>query len=313
MQNKEAYDVIIIGTGPAGLSAAIYTSRAELKTLVFGIAEKSSLYKAHTIENFFGKSEGIKGKDLLSEGRAQAAKFQAQFVEKYVVGIAGSAAESFTVTDEDANVYKSKTVIICSGLGFKPACIKNEKELIGRGVSFCVTCDGPFFKNKKCAVVGNGNFAGEEALQLAGYTRDITVLSGGSEFVFSDGIGKLLKEKDIKLKKTPKITEFTGKEKLEAVKFTDGSVEEFSGIFMALGVASASDFAVKLGLRRMGPQDAYLIANLSTGETNVKGIFAAGDCLGGNTQVSKSVGEGCNAAVSVIKFVKGISVYRDYC
>jgi thioredoxin reductase (NADPH) len=306
------YDVIIIGAGPAGLSAAIYTARANLKTLLVGITANSNAFKAHIFENYMGFEKQISGSFLMEESKKQAVKFGTEFVPREVVDIKQNADATFTVTDTERAVYQSKAVIICSGLGFKPSGIKNEQPLIGRGVSFCVTCDGPFFKNKNVAVIGNAHFAGEEALQLLTYTPHVTILSHGRDFAFSEKMMEGIAKNSIKLVNTPRISEFFGTEKFEKMKCADASEHIFDGVFLALGIATAADFANQLGIARTGPQNAFLVADPRTGETNVKGIYAAGDCTGGNAQAAKSSGEGCNAAISVIKLLKGVAAYVDY-
>lgn len=318
------YDTIIIGAGPAGLSAAIYTARANLKTLLLGIPANSNAYKAHIFENYMGFASQISGPFLIEESKKQAMKFGTEFIEREVVDIRPSLSEAkqlmrpegatfFTVTDTDLAVYQSKTIIICSGLGFKPSGIKNEQPLIGHGVSFCVTCDGPFFKWKNVAVIGNTHFAGEEALQLLTYTPHVTILSHGRDFAFTEKMMEGLSTKNsIKLVKTARISEFFGTEKFEKMKCINGIEYVFEGVFLALGIATAADFANQLGIARTGPQNAFLVADPRTGETNVKGIYAAGDCTGGNAQAAKSSGEGCNAAISVIKLLKGVAAYVDY-
>lgn len=306
------YDTIIIGAGPAGLSAAVYTSRANLKTLLLGILANSNLHKAHIVENYLGFEKPVTGPFIMVESKKQAQRFGTEFVEHEVVDIRRNGDFSFTITDIDRNEHQSKTVIICSGLGFKPSGIKNEQPLIGRGVSFCVTCDGPFFKGKNVAVIGNTHFAGEEALSLLTYTPNVTILSHGKDFSFTPKMQEGLDKNSIKLVKTPRITEFVGAGKFEKIKCVDGTEYSFDGVFVALGIATAADFANKLGIIRTGPQNAFLIADPRTGETNVKGIYAAGDCTGGNAQAAKSAGEGCNAAISVIKLLKGVAAYVDY-
>lgn len=306
------YDVIIIGAGPAGFSAAIYTARAGLKTILFGILKNSNAYKAHIIENYWGYEKSIAGPFLMEQGKAQAVRFGTEFVEREILAVVQNQDGTCTATDTERVKYTAKTIIICSGLGFKPSGIKNEQQLTGKGVSFCVTCDGYFFKGKHVAVIGNANFAGEEALQLLTYTPDVTILSHGKDFSFSPKMQEGLLKNGVKLLKTPKITEFFGKDTLEKMKCADGSEFIFDGVFLALGIATAGDFANKLGVLRTGPQNAFIVADPRTGATNVKGVYAAGDCTGGNAQAAKSAGEGCNAAISAIKFLKGVAAYVDY-
>lgn len=311
MQNKMV-DVVIIGAGPAGWSAAIYTARAGLKTVLLGVLKNSNAYKAHVIENYFGYEKPISGPFLMDEGKKQALRFGTEFVEREVVDVKQNPDGTFAVTDTERESYQAKIIIICSGLGFKPSGIKNEPSFTGKGVSFCVTCDGPFFKGKNLAVIGHANYAGDEALQLLTYTPHVTILSHGKDFSFSPKIQEGLEKNGLKFLKTPKLSEFTGTAKLEKLKFSDGSEAIYDGVFVALGIASASDFANKLGVARTGPQNAFIVADIRTGATNVKGVYAAGDCTGGNAQAAKSAGEGCNAAISAIKLLKGVAAYVDY-
>lgn len=306
------HDVVIIGAGPAGLSAAIYTARAGLKTVLLGFIEQSNAYKAHIFENYMGFEERLSGPELMQASLRQAQKHGAQFMAREAVDIHNNEDGTFTVMDSVRESYMCRAVIICSGLGFKPSGIKNEQALLGRGVSFCATCDGPFFKGKKIAVIGEADFAGDEALMLLALTKQISILSHGKEFAFSPEMVSALDKAGIKYIKTHKIMEFAGAQKFEGIKFSDGSAQNYDGAFLALGHATAADFANKLGLEHTGPQNAFIVANSRTGETNIKGVYAAGDCTGGNAQAAKSSGEGCNAAISVIKSLKGVAAYVDY-
>lgn len=295
------------------MSAAIYASRAGLKTLVMGRPEGSNVYKAKLIENYFGEADKLSGPDLLKKGKKKAAKCGAQFTESEAVDVKEDAGNKFKITDAFNKKYTAKSVIICTGFGFKSSGIKNENQFVGRGVSYCVTCDGLFFKNKKLAVIGNTNFAACEALHLKGYSKNVVILSNGLQFSLSPKMKKDLTTNGIKLVDCPRIISIDGKAKAEAVVFSDGGRQKFDGIFVAVGIAGASDFASRLGIERTGPQNSFIVIDPRSGRTNVKGIFAAGDCTGGNAQIAKSVGEGCNAAISVIEFFRGVSKYVDYC
>lgn len=305
------YDVIIVGSGPAGLSASIYTARAGLQTLVLGILENSNAYKSHIFENYMGFEKPIDGPYLMTTSKKQAERFGIKFISRETVDVLQLDDGTFRVRDTEGDEYLAKAIIICSGLGFKPSGIKGEKELTGKGIAFCVTCDGPFFKNKKVVVVGFGNYAADEALQLTTYTPDITILSHGKKFEINEKMLQGLKERNIKMTETPKIQriEATGTPGELKLIFLDGKEMAAGGVFVALGVAGAADFANKLGIEKNG---AYIVADPKTGKTNVPGVYAAGDCIGGNAQANKSAGEGCNAAISVIKSLKGIAAYVDY-
>lgn len=298
------YDVIIIGCGPAGLSAAIYTARSQLKTLVLGSKEESMLWKAHFIQNYFGVE--LEGKDMLEKGIDQAKKLGSELVEAEVVSARGKD-NSFTVTTSDNKEYETKTIIIATGTACEPAGIKNEKELVGKGVSYCAICDGFFYKGKKIAVVGNGNYAAHEAIELLSFTKDITVFSQGKEWEMSPEFKKALEKKKVKLRKE-KIHEFTGDKALKSI-LIDGKEEQFDGVFIAMGTASALNFAQKLGIKI--ENNAIVIDR--NGNTNVKGVFAAGNCTGCYPQVAVDVGEGAAAGLSAIKLVKGKKMHIDYC
>lgn len=314
-------DVAIIGAGPAGLSAAIYTARAQLKTVVFGDYKKSNLYKSKIVANYLGFPEAPTGPFLAEKGVEQAEKFGARMVPNEIVHLSVNDDEMFSLKDDAKRHYVSKTVIIATGQSYALSGIKNERELTGKGVSYCVVCDGFFYKNKNVVVIGNGNYAGEEALQLLNYTKNITILSHGKDFNFSKEIHKDLVESNITLQKTPRIKEITGNgssiradgslsetAKAEKIIISDGTEIETHGVFMAVGVAGATAFAKKLGLEM---ENAYIKVN-HDGKTNIPGIFAAGDCTGAPAQMATSVGNGCNAALSAIKLLRGAKVYIQY-
>ncbi len=305
------YDVLIIGCGPAGLSAAIYTSRAQLKTIIFGDHKKGNLFKAHQIGNYFGFPEGISGATLNELGYKHALGFGTEHVNAEIVDIQPQADGTFTVKDDAQNSYQAKAVILATGQSYALTGIKNEQELTGKGISYCANCDGFFFRNKKICVIGSGNYACEEALQLINYTKDITIISHGKDFSFSPAIEEELKKSGIKLEKTQRIKEIAADaagKKAEKLITLDGAEMPFEGFFMAVGSAGAAAFAKKLGLETAG---SYIKID-SSGATNIKGIFAAGDCTGSAPQVAVSVGGGCIAALGAIKFIRGLNIYIQY-
>jgi len=302
------HDVAIIGSGPGGLSAAIYTARAQLKTIVFGDYKKSNLYKSHIVANYLGFPEPVTGPFLAEKGLEHARKFGAELISNEIVDLKINDDGSFTLKDDAKKHYTAKTVIIATGQSYALSGIKNEQSLTGKGVSYCVVCDGFFFKNKNVVVIGNGNYAGEEALQLLAYTKTITILSHGKEFSFSEEIKKDLETSGIKLQKTPRIKEITGDGKAEGLLISDGTTMATEGVFMAVGVAGATAFAKKLGLEM---ENAYIKADHG-GKTNIPALFAAGDCTGSPAQMATSVGNGCNAALSAIKLLRGVKMYTQY-
>ena len=316
------YDVLIIGCGPAGLSAAIYASRAQLKTAIFGDYKKGNLFKAHIISNYFGFPDDISGPELCERGLAQAKKYGTEHSPAEIVDIQPATDGTFIIKDDQQKTWTGKTVILATGQSFALSGIKNEQELTGKGISYCANCDGFFFRNKKIAVIGSGNFAAEEALQLLNYTKDITILSHGKDFAIAPAIEEELKKNGIKTVRTERIKEITSADvptvaaataptaptKAQKAITTGGEELAFEGFFMAIGSAGATAFAKKLGLETKG---SYIKIN-TEGETNIKGIYAAGDCTGSPPQVASSVGNGCIAALSAIKFIRGLNIYIQY-
>jgi len=296
------YDVIIIGKGPAGLSAAIFTARAQLKTLVIGKTEKSQLIYAHDIYNYFGFPEGINGKELLELGAKQAKKWEAEIIEDEVVDI----KKGFKVKTSDKE-YEAKAIIIATGIPIQWTGIKNEKELIGKGVHTCPSCDGPMYKGKKLAVIGNGDYAAEDALELTNYTKDVTIISHAPKFTFNKKFEQELKKNRIKLK-IARVKEFVADKFLKKILFEDGSEEAFDGAYLACGTAGATTFASKLGIET---KDG-LIKTDENGMTSAPGVFAAGNCMGKCRQIAKNVGDGCNAGISAVKFLKAKDIFMDY-
>ncbi len=298
------HDTIIIGIGPAGLSAAIYCSRAGLKTILIGERAKSSLWKANAVENYFGITGPEKGTKLLETGQKQAERFGTIITEDEVVNIK-QTGKKFLVKTAKGKKHCSRTIIFATGTPICTAGIKNEEKLTGHGVHYCAVCDGFFYKGKKIAVIGNSNFAAEQAIELISYTKDITIVSNGRKFEMNKAYSTALKKNKIKLIDAKAIS-FEGEKKLEAVKTARGSLK-FDGVFMGIG-CSATSFAKRFGIETKGNS----IVVDREGKTNVPGIYAAGACTGEISQISVAVGEGCKAAISVIKQIRGKNEYIDY-
>jgi thioredoxin reductase (NADPH) len=278
-------DVIILGNGPAGISAAAYTTRAGLKTLVVG-RDGGSLLKAEKIENYYGFATPISGEQLVREGLDQAARLGAEIVSDEVVGITYDG--QFVVQGKSAQ-YKSTAVILATGSSRSTPKIEGLRKLEGHGVSYCAVCDAFFYKNKSVAVLGNGDYALHEAMELLPVVGSVTLLTNGKELTTEI-------PKEIKIIKK-RISSFEGESSLSSIAFEDGSVLEFSGVFIAVGVAGSSDLAKKLGAETKGTS----IVVDDNMQSNIPGLYAAGDCTGGMLQVAKAVYDGAKAASSVIK------------
>jgi len=293
MEAIMVYDVIIVGKGPAGLSAALYTVRANLKTLVIG-KNNSQLLKAHKIENYFGFSEAISGSELLKAGELQAKRLGAVIAEEEVLGI--NQNEDFEVITTE-NSYTGKTVLIATGQPQKKLNIEGLKELEGIGVSYCTTCDGFFYRNLKVGVLGHKDFAVHEAEELKPFTSNVTIYTNGRELEYNGDYNSLHEKYRIVDKA---IVKLEGKDFLERIHFSDGTSENIDGLFIANDSASSTDFARKLGVITEG---ASIVVDKDQ-RTNVAGLFSAGDCTGGFKQIATAVGQGAMAARKIIEFVR---------
>lgn len=294
----DMYDVIIIGKGPAGISASLYTQRANLKTLIIG-REGSSLEKSEKIENYYGLEDSISGKKLLSIGENQAIRLGVNVLNEEVAAIAKFYKEDYFKVSTIAEEYYSRAVLIATGQPQKKINIAGLKSFEGKGVSYCTTCDGFFYKNLSVGVLGHSAYAIHEAMELETYTKDITIFTNGAEF---DLTGDLVDKAGKYKVNTRPILELSGDDFLQQIHFKDGSSQNLDGLFVAYGSASSVDFAKKLGI--IVENNAIVVDN--TQSTNVEGVFAAGDCIGGFKQIATAVGHGAVAGKSIIEYIKAV-------
>ena len=285
------YDVIILGAGPAGISASLYTGRANLKTLIL-YNDKSGLEKASLIENYYGFKNGITGEGLYNTGIEQAKNIGVEVLKEEVVKIENNIEHFNVVTTK--NEYQAKNLILATGNKKNRPKIKGIEKFEGKGVSYCAICDGFFYRNRSVAVLGSGNYAVAETNELINIADNITILTNGKE-------EPDFRADNVKVD-TKEIEEIEGTDKVEEIKFKDGTTIKTDGIFVAEGMAGSSEFAKKLGIIM---QKDKIVVNENM-ETNVKGIYACGDCTGGLLQVSKAVYEGAKAGLEVIKRQRGI-------
>lgn len=287
------YDAIIIGKGPAGVSAALYNVRANMKTLVIG-TQSSALIKAGSIENYYGFSQPISGKRLLEEGESQLKRIGGDIREEEVVGI---EKEEHFIVKTTKETYQAFSVLIATGQ--KPAGVKiqNLKKFEGRGISYCTTCDGFFYRGKKVGVLGFKDFALHEAKELLPFTSAITVFTNGQEMEFSQD--SLALKGKFTINEKP-IRSFEGSEFLEKLVFEDGAEFPLDGVFIAYDSASSINFALKMGIL---VENQAIVVNQNQ-ETNIEGLYAAGDCTGIFRQISVAVGQGAIAGRQMIEYVR---------
>lgn len=289
------YDVIIIGRGPAGISASLYTVRAKLKTLVIG-KNDSALKKTDKIENYYGFSNPVSGEYLLAEGENQATRLGVEIIDDEVIEI--NKNDYFQVSTAGEK-YQSKAVLLATGQQQKKIAVENLKEFEGKGVSYCSTCDGFFYNNLKVGVLGFKDFAIHEADELEVYTKNITVYTNGEELQLSEKYKDEAARYEINRKP---ITKIGGSDFLQRIFFEDGTSEEIDGLFVAYESASSLDFARKLGI--LTDNKSVLVDKDM--QTNLDGLFAAGDCTGGFKQISTAVGQGALAGRKIIEYVRSL-------
>lgn len=287
------YDIIIIGKGPAGISAALYTVRSNLKTLIIG-KNDSALRKAEKIENYYGFPDIIRGEDLLKNGENQALRIGAEIINDEVIAVEKN--DFFEVATPDSH-YTARALILATGQPVKKVKIENLEKFEGNGVSYCTTCDGFFYNNLKVGVLGFNDYVLHEAIELQAFTKKITIFTNGKELALSDKYTEELKEFEVNTKEIEKLD---GKEYLEKIYFKDGSSEDLDGLFVAYDSPSSLDFARKMGIMVDG--NSILVDKEQ--QTNLDGLFAAGDCTGGFKQISTAVGQGALAGKKAIEYIR---------
>ena len=304
------HDVIIIGSGPAGYTAAVYAARADLKPLVFeGIEYGGLLMQTTEVENFPGFQDGIMGSALMEEMRAQAERFGADLrgedVEK--VELEGPIKKVWVYGEE----YRARTVILATGAVPRYLGVPGEQELLGRGVSACATCDGFFFKEKQIAVVGGGDSAMEEADFLTKFGQSVTIIHRRDEFRASQIMqDRARNNPKIKFIMNAQVVEVLGETSVTALKLQDSLTGEITEIPMdAMFVAIGHDPRTEIFTGQVALQESgYVeVAEPST-RTSVDGVFAAGDLVDAHYQQAiTAAGSGCRAALDAEEFLAAIT------
>jgi thioredoxin reductase (NADPH) len=289
------YDLIIIGTGPAGVNAAVYASRYRLKTLVIGEIFGGMVSEAYEICNFL-TCYRIKGMDM--------AKRMAEHVKQEGIGLVNEKVKDIKKKNElfevitDKKEYTAKKIIISTGTEKRKIGLNNEDKLIGKGISYCATCDAGFFENKIVGVVGGSDAALTSALLLAEYAKKVFIIYRKDKFYRAEPawVEVVGKNKKIKPMFNLEVKELIGKEKLMAVKLSNNKVMKLDGLFIEIGTIPRKELAQKLGVKV--DENGYIIADKNQ-RTNVKGVFAAGDITNNSLkQIITAASEGAVAAFS---------------
>ncbi|MGC3955199.1 MAG: thioredoxin-disulfide reductase [Propionicimonas sp.] len=308
---SEVRDVIIIGSGPSGYTAGVYTARANLKPLLFegALEAGGALMNTTEVENFPGFAEGIMGPDLMIAMRAQAERFGAEIVTDDIASV-DLTGPIKTVTDSEGNEYSARTVILAMGSGYRRLGLADEDRLSGRGVSWCATCDGFFFRDKDIAVVGGGDSALEEATFLTRFAKSVTLIHRRDELRASKiMIARAEADPKISFAWNSVITGINGEKSVESVTLADtvtGDTRELpvQGLFVAIGHDPRSEL-----VRGQVEVDAagYVVVDAPSTRTNLPGVFAAGDLVDHTyRQAVTAAGTGCAAALDAERYLAAL-------
>ena len=297
------YDVGIIGSGPAGLSAAIYAKRANLSAVVIEKEYEGTgqIAESGQVDNYLGLP-GISGYDLGEQFREHAVKLGVAFLEQEVTEIKKEDSAVFTIIFEDGSSVETKTVIYAAGAAPRRANIPGEQEYSGKGVSYCTICDGSFYRGKKVAVLGGGDTALDDAVYLADLAEQVYVIHRRKEFRGAATIvEKLRKKENVTFVLEHQVKEITGAEKVNGVILEDGTAIAVDGVFVAYGSVPQTDLVKEL----VTLDAAGYVKAEETGETSLAGLYVAGDARTKKLrQVVTAVSDGANAATAVVEYLK---------
>ncbi len=308
------HDVTIIGSGPAGLTAALYTAREGLSTLVIeraGIGGQAGV--TERLDNFPGFPAGLSGEEFADRLRDQAERFGVEILQAQDVVEVAEDGHYRMVRTEDDSVYHSFAVLLATGSVYRQLGIPGEDDFIGSGVHFCATCDGPFYRGQEVLVIGGGNSAAEESQFLSRFAAKVTIATRGDSLKASRVIlEKLAEDPAIEIMPNVEAVRFDGDNRLASVTLRELTTGEETtvnpaGVFVFVGLVPNSDFAKDL----IALNDSGFVITDETLETSVSGVFAAGDVRAGSTkQAASAAGEGATAALSIRRYVEPLEHLR---
>ena len=307
---SEINDVVIVGSGPAGYTAAIYAARAQLKPIIYegSVTAGGALMNTTEVENFPGFADGVMGPELMESMRKQVARFDAKIITDDIVSMKLDG-EIKELTDGSGNTIRAKSVILAMGSAYKEIGLKNEKRLSGRGVSWCATCDGFFFRDQVIAVVGGGDSAMEEATFLTKFASKVVLIHRRDSFRAS----KIMVERAaanprIEFLFNHEVIDVLGDEKVSGLKLKntvsgEESIKDFTGLFVAIGHLPRSELVA--GQVELNSEGYVQVEGRST-KTKIAGVFACGDLVDYTyRQAITAAGSGCQAALDAERFLAG--------
>lgn len=294
----QTYDVVIIGAGPAGIQAAIHASRKKTRVLMLGRIENSALYGAH-VENYAFVQGVSLGADLLRLGLEQTKQFGTELSAEDVLKIA-QEEDMFHLELESGTSIRARSLIFCMGVSKKKLSVPGEKELAGRGVSYCVDCDANFYRGAVVTVTGDRSAAVDGALTLLDYAAKVYLVA--NELNVSKELLERLEASKVE-RVSSSIKQINGDRMVTSLLLANGETLPTEGIFIELGSKGALELATQIGVQLDTESFKYIAVNQKQ-ETNIPGIYAAGDIVGAPWQMAKAVGEGCVAGMEAATYAR---------
>ncbi len=307
---EKVHELVIVGSGPAGYTAGVYAARAQLAPVLYegSVTAGGALMNTTEVENFPGFKDGIMGPDLMDQMRKQASRFGAQLVTDDITEMKLDS-DVKVLTDGSGNTIKARAVILAMGSAYKEIGLKNEKRLSGRGVSWCATCDGFFFKEQVIAVVGGGDSAMEEANFLTKFAKKVVLIHRRDQLRASKIMAERAKANPkIEFLFNTEVIDVLGEDKVTGLRLRnvltgEESSSDFTGLFVAIGHLPRSELVV--GQVKTNPEGYVLVDSGST-RTNLPGVFASGDLVDFTyRQAITAAGSGCQAALDAERFLAG--------
>jgi thioredoxin reductase (NADPH) len=307
---EKVHDLVIVGSGPAGYTAGVYAARAQLDPVLYegSVTAGGALMNTTEVENFPGFKDGIMGPDLMDQMRKQAARFGAQLVTDDITEMKLDS-DVKVLTDGSGNTIKARAVILAMGSAYKEIGLKNEKRLSGRGVSWCATCDGFFFKEQVIAVVGGGDSAMEEANFLTKFAKKVVLIHRRDQLRASKIMAERAKANPkIEFLFNTEVIDVLGEDKVTGLRLRNvltgqESSSDFTGLFVAIGHLPRSELVV--GQVKTN-SEGYVLVDSGSTRTNLPGVFASGDLVDFTyRQAITAAGSGCQAALDAERFLAG--------
>ena len=307
---EKVHELVIVGSGPAGYTAGVYAARAQLDPVLYegSVTAGGALMNTTEVENFPGFKDGIMGPDLMDQMRKQASRFGAQLVTDDITEMKLDS-DVKVLTDGSGNTIKSRAVILAMGSAYKEIGLKNEKRLSGRGVSWCATCDGFFFKEQVIAVVGGGDSAMEEANFLTKFAKKVVLIHRRDQLRASKIMAERAKANSkIEFLFNTEVIDVLGEDKVTGLKLRnvltgEESSSDFTGLFVAIGHLPRSELVV--GQVKTN-SEGYVLVDSGSTRTNLPGVFASGDLVDFTyRQAITAAGSGCQAALDAERFLAG--------